>query len=142
MAVVILNHQDFREAFPQFLPEIVTDAQLGQAFKTACLLLDNSDASPVPYDPQNGVLARETLLYLLVCHLLTLAGWTAKGQPGPASSMCASTGSLSMSFTTPSGAGSAYFQQTPCGAGYWQALSGFVPGGRYYAAPRLCHPEG
>ena len=73
MAVVVFDPQEFREAYPRFVDPktgqpLLTDAQLRQAFDVACLLLDNTDSSPVPYDPVHGVMIRKTLLYLLVCH--------------------------------------------------------------------------
>lgn len=87
MAVVVFDPQEFREAYPRFVDPktgqpLLTDAQLRQAFDVACLLLDNTNSSPVPYDPAHGVMIRKTLLYLLVCHLATLALWPM-GQAGP-----------------------------------------------------------
>ncbi len=69
MAVVVFDPAAFREAYPRFSSELISDAQLEQAFDLACLLLDNTDASPVPYDPERGILIRRTLLWLLGCHI-------------------------------------------------------------------------
>ena len=77
MAVVEFDPAAFREAYPRFTAELISDAQLQQAFDLACLLLDNTDASLVPYDPEHGILIRRTLLWLLVCHLATMALWPA-----------------------------------------------------------------
>ena len=45
MAVVEFEPAAFREAYPRFTAELISDAQLQQAFDLACLLLDNTDAS-------------------------------------------------------------------------------------------------
>ena len=143
MSVGVFDPQAFRETFPRFVDPktgqpLLTDAQLRQAFDVACLLLDNTDASPVPYDPANGVMIRRTLLCLLVCHLATLALWPA-GQSGPVAS--ATEGSVSVSFSMPRNAGKAFYAQTPCGQTFWQAIQPYAVGGRYHAA-RYWHPWG
>lgn len=138
MAVVVFDPASFREAYPQFTPERLTDAQLQQAFDVACLLLDNSDGSPVPYDPEKGIMVRQTLLWLLVCHMATMALWPV-GQAGPMTS--ATEGSVSVGFSMPPNPGKAYYSQTPCGQTFWQAVQKYVVGGRYYAVPHY-HPWG
>lgn len=143
MAVVVFDPQEFREAYPRFVDPktgqpLLTDAQLRQAFDVACLLLDNTDSSPVPYDPVHGVMIRKTLLYLLVCHLATLSLWPM-GQAGPVAS--ATEGTVSISFSVPQNTGKAFYAQTPCGQTFWQAIQPYAVGGRYYAA-RYWHPWG
>ncbi|WP_288229562.1 DUF4054 domain-containing protein [uncultured Desulfovibrio sp.] len=141
MAVVVFDPQVFLEAYPQFAPggvPLLTDAQLRQAFEVACLLLDNSDASPVPYDSEKGILIRKTLLWLIVCHLATLALWPV-GQSGPMSN--ATEGSVSVGFSLPQTTGKAFWNQTPCGQTFWQAVQPYVVGGRYYAVSHY-HPWG
>ena len=138
MAVVVFDPAAFREAYPQFTAALLTDAQLQQAFDVACLLLDNTDGSPVPYDPENGVMIRKTLLYLLVCHMATMALWPV-GQSGPMSN--ATEGSVSVGFSLPQNTGKAFYNQTPCGQAFWQAVQPYAAGGRYYAAKHY-HPWG
>lgn len=143
MGVVVFDPQAFLAAYPRFADPatgegLLTDAQLQQAFDAACLLLDNTDASPVPYDPANGVLVRRTLLYLLVCHLATPTLWPL-GQSGPLSN--AAEGSVSVGFVVPQNAGKAFYNQTPCGQAFWQAVQPYAAGGRYYAAKQY-HPWG
>lgn len=138
MAVVEFDPAAFREAYPRFSADLISDAQLEQAFDLACLLLDNTDASPVPYDPEHGVMIRKTLLWLLVCHLATMALWPT-GQSGPIAS--ATEGSVSVSFSIPQNAGKAFYNQTPCGQSFWQAIQKYVVGGRYFAV-RHYHPWG
>lgn len=142
MAIVVFDAQEFLEDFPKFTkPDgtgLLTDAQLAQAFEVACLLLDNTDKSLVPYDPDKGILVRKTLLYLLVCHLATLALWPL-GQSGPMSS--ATEGSVSTGFSLPTGTGDAYYNQTPCGQTFWKLMRSYTAGGRYYAK-HYVHPWG
>lgn len=142
MAVVVFDPEAFLEMFPKFTKpdgtSLLTDAQLQACFDQACLLLDNTDKSPVPYDPDKGIMIRKTLLNLLVCHLATLALWPL-GQSGPLSS--ATEGSVSSGFQIPTGTGSAFYNQTPCGQAYWQAMLPYTIGGRYYAK-HYYHPWG
>lgn len=142
MAVVIFEPEAFLEAYPQFTaPDgkgLLTDAQLQQAFDVGCLLVDNTDQSIIPYDPEKGVMVRKTLLWLVVCHLATMALWPA-GQAGPMTS--ATEGSVSVGFSAPPSQGKAYWSQTPCGQAFWQAVQRYVAGGRYYAVKHH-HPWG
>lgn len=141
MAVVVFDPKAFLEAYPQFAPggvQALTDAQLRQAFDVACLILDNTDASLVPYDPEKGILVRQTLLWLIVCHLATMAMWQP-GQSGPLAS--AGEGSVNVSFSIPTSTGQAYWNQTPCGQTFWQAIQRYAVGGRYYAVKHY-HPWG
>lgn len=132
MAVVVFDPAEWLEAYPQFKGQL-TDAQLTQAFNVACLMLDNSNASPVPYDPENGVETRKILLWLLVCHLAALA-LRPVNQSGPMTN--ATEGSVSVGFQVPTALNGQYFQQTPCGQSYWQAIKKYVVGGKYYD---VCH---
>lgn len=117
--IVEFDAADFRARFPKFTEELITDAQLEQCFEIACAVLANDDCSRVPYDPERGVYARRTLLYLLVCHLATLSLWPA-GQSGAVQS--AAEGSVSTSFAVPQlGRGASWFALSPCGQTFWQA---------------------
>ena len=141
MAVVEFAPSEFLEAYPQFAPngkQLLLDGQLRQAFDVACLLLNNSDRSPVPYYPEKGIMIRRTFLWLIVCHLCTLALWQP-GQSGPLAS--ATEGSVSVSFSIPNVTGKEYWSQTPCGSTYWQAIRPYALGGRYYGMKNY-HPWG
>lgn len=138
MAVVTFDATEFTGMYPRF-SGVLTDSQLKQAFNVACLLLDNTNASVVPYDPDNGVTDRKTLLYLLTCHIATVAVWGEDGQSGPTSA--ASEGSVSVSFAVPDATNASWFRLTPCGGMYWQATRKYVVGGRYRAM-RYVHPFG
>lgn len=132
MAVVVFDSAEWLEAYPQF-QGLLTDAQLNQAFGIACLMLDNTNASPVPYDPDKGIETRKILLWLLVCHLATLA-LRPVNQSGPMTN--ASEGSVSVGFQVPTALNGQYFQQTSCGQSYWQSIKKYVVGGKYYD---VCH---
>jgi len=136
MAVVIFDVQAWREAYPQFDGQL-TDGQLKQAFRVAELMCDNTESSPIPYDPPKTE-TREVLLWLLVCHLASLALRPAN-QAGPTTG--ATEGTVSAQFAVPKSLNGEYFTQTPCGASYWQAIKKFTIGGRYYGERRF-HPWG
>ena len=137
MAIVKFDVNEFFEAYPQF-KGAVTEAQAMQAFKVACVMLDNTEHSPVPYDPDNGVYTREVLFFLLVCHLLSLAQRPST-QSGPIAS--ATQGSVSISYSVPQSQNGQYYMQTPCGESYWDAIRKFIVGGRYYDTNKY-HPWG
>ncbi|MDU7377834.1 MAG: DUF4054 domain-containing protein [Enterobacteriaceae bacterium] len=137
MAIVVFNSAEFLEIYPRFVG-VLTPAQLTNAFDCSCLLLDNSDGSVVPYDPDNGVNDRKTLLYALTCHLCEMA-LRAIGQAGPMAS--AGEGSVNVSFAVPDITNGSWFKQTPCGQFYWQATRKYVIGGRY-VAQKYYHPWG
>ena len=126
MAAVSFDLEEFRQIYPQFAA--IGDAQLENAFAVACLVVDNSERSPVPYNPP-AVTTRKTVLYLLVCHLSTLEQRGGGTVGGLAS---ASQGSVSASFKGIDSAGGEWFNQTQYGATAWQLLSGLIPGGRLY----------
>lgn len=132
--VVTFDAAEFRSRFPKFTTALITDSELENAFDVACLIVENSNSSVIPYDPENGVNTRKTLLYLLVCHLATMALWPL-GQSGPLAS--ASEGSVSASFSLPQGGlTGAWFKQTPCGQAFWQASAPYRLG---LISGRTCH---
>ena len=125
MAVVIFNPVEFKDVYPQFAD--FTDAQLQFAFDVACLVLDNSERSRVPYDPP-GKTARKTIFSMLVCHL---CGLKKRGDiVGAVTS--AAEGSVNVGFAAPANPDAQWFNQTQCGATAWQILSGYLPGGKLY----------
>ena len=126
MAVVIFNSARFKKAYPQFAA--VSDEVMEQAFDVAALFVDNSERASIPYNPATGARAREILLSLLVCHLLTLAG---RG-PMVGNMTTASEGSVSAGFALPAlSASAAWFAQTPCGLTFWQVWQKYALGGRF-----------
>lgn len=126
MAVVTLDAAAWRELFPAFAT--ATDAQVGQWFALACMLVDNSDHSAVPYDPP-ARLQRQAVIDLAMCHLATLAG---RGDTvGRVSS--AGQGSVNTGMDYQAGAkNAAWWTQTQCGATAWQLLKPYRVGGAYF----------
>lgn len=137
MAIVTFDAAEFVSMYPRFAG-VLTDPQLQQAFNVACMLINNTNQSMYPYDPDNGVEDRKTMLYLLVCHLATITLWP-DGQTGPVTS--ASEGSVSVSFFIPDSANASWFKLTPCGQTLWMLLRGYMTGGRYYPK-KYWHPYG
>lgn len=125
MAVVVFDPITFRAMYPQF--DKLTNAQLQQAFNVACLLLDNTEASRVPYVPGVNT-ERETLLYLLTCHLCELA---LRGNGVVGNLATAAEGSVNTSFSLPQALNAAWFSQSQCGMTYWTATLKYRQG-RYY----------
>lgn len=135
--VVPWNKDKFLAFYPQFEDKL-SDPQLENCWRLACLFLRNDSKSLVPYDPENDVLTRQTLLYLLMCHMCTLA-LRPYDQSGSVQS--SSEGSVSVGFTIPSPPFNQYFAQTPCGQTFWQLFRQFALGG-YYFNNQDIHPWG
>lgn len=131
MPRVAFDPAGFRERYPQCAA--LPDGRLRQAFDVACLFVDNSGASPVPYAPPEDP-TRETLLELLTCHLCSLELRDAAGQGGVGPISQAAEGSVSVAFALPPAMSlhAAWFQQTPCGATFWAASAPYR-GGRWQA---------
>lgn len=131
MAIVKFDEEfigQFREGYPQF--SAVSDGQLRMAFRTAALIINNTDRSLIPYDPDAGVLDRETVMLMLCCHELTLA---ARGDGAVGQVTAAHEGSVSTGFTQPKNLQDAgWFGQTQCGLAAYQIIQGRLVGGRYY----------
>jgi hypothetical protein len=127
MAIVEFDTAKFKEYYPQY--SSLTDAQLNYAFRVASLIVNNTLYSKIPYDPTSGIYDRETLLYLLVCHLCELS---LRGTDAVGSVASATEGSVSVSFSVPASADAGWYSQTQCGITAYQILSGMAVGGIYY----------
>lgn len=140
--VVLWDENIFLTLYPQF-KNLVTTEQLSALWEMACTLVDNTEKSPLPYDPDKGVYVRKIVLYALVCHLATMGLWGGTGQSGPLAS--ATEGSVSTSFQIPTlpggGTTAQWYNQTPCGRTAWMFLRRLSLGGRYYDV-KYYHPFG
>lgn len=132
--IVVFDPEQWRTSYPQFAD--LTDAQLVEFFTIATQFIDNTEASPYPYEPP-GVLTRQIMLNLMVCHLATLRSWQS-GQTAPISS--ASQGSVSVSFGSPTMT-KEWFSSTACGQTLWMMLKPYVSGGHIYIVENY-HPYG
>ena len=80
MAIVVFDPALFRQQRPQFAnPDKYSDVFLQNCFDEAALICSNTESSMVPYNPDKGINDRQILLYLLTCHIATLA---TSGQVG------------------------------------------------------------
>lgn len=122
-------YADWIAAFPQFT-SIPQGTVTGIILPIAQLYLRNDGGGPVC-----DAATQTALLNLIVAHVAQLL-WGVNGQPpspvvGRLSS--ATEGSVSVATEFPMTANSAWFQQTPFGAAFWQATAAFrlgvyVPG--------------
>ena len=137
--IVEFNPTEFRSYYPKFTVDKVSDAQLESYFRLASSLINNTDSSQFPYNPDNGQYIRKELLYLLVCHLATMGTWDI-GQSGEVKS--ATEGSVSVSYGEFKGNPNAsWFNQTPCGRTLWMMLKPYALGGRIFSVSDF-HPYG
>ncbi len=123
-AVVTFDAEKFKTMYPRF--KNMADETLELYFQIACQICDNTETSIV-----KDLKERELLLYVLTCHIATLQ---ARGSDivGPLTS--ASEGGVSASFGALNNQN--WYNQTQCGAIYWQMTAKYRMGPRYYAGCR------
>lgn len=132
MSIVIFNPIAFKFAFPAY--SSLTDDTLNAYFLVAGLIIDNTDASIVSYDPTAtpANLERKILLDLLVAHQSELDS-RGSGAVGRANS--GSEGSVSFSFDMVTTGSNQWFLQTSWGATFWQATSKYRTARMYQGLP-------
>lgn len=131
--MVIFDPALFRQQRPQFAnPDKYSDAFLQNCFDEATLICSNKESSLIPYNPDRQVYDRQILLYLLTCHIATLA---TSGQVGSITS--ATEGSVSAGFYIDQKKGAAWFTQTQCGYMYWQMVQKYKLGGIFIKGMKL-----
>lgn len=119
--VVVFVPDDFRAAYPQFTPEVATDAQLSMWFTKATFLLNNTKCSHVKDLEQ-----RKMLLWMLVAHMATLQGNIDEGNTGVGRVSSATEGTVSVALDYGTmGNSERWYLQTPYGAEYWQFTKKF-----------------
>jgi hypothetical protein len=110
----------FRTIYPQFAE--IPDASLEFMWQNALIISGIEQDSRIPADE------KENLLFMLVCHLATLA---ERGSAGAMTS--AKQGEVQVSFATPTATGdAAWYNTTPCGAAYWQIIKKYRLGGQWF----------
>jgi len=117
MAIYTFVPADFKTDFPEY--STVTDTRLNLFFKFAEKIVNNSDASVVPYDPDATppITERKELLDLLVAHQCELL---AKGAGAVGRTSSGSEGSVSFSLEMKSPETAAWYMQTQWGVMYWE----------------------
>lgn len=135
MTAVTFDPAAFKGRYPEF--KAVAEATLDAVFDEACLLIDNSDASPV-----SDVMRRKIMLWLAVAHLAKLGG-LAEQAAGIASGTPAGRitnareGSVSVSFSVGHETDeNAFWLQTAYGQQLWKLMAPYrqavyVPGTAY-----------
>lgn len=127
-AVVALDAAAWRAAYPQFAE--VTDAQVELWWAMATQLVDNGPGSPIPYDPDAGVTTRQTILWVVMCHLATL---DARGDMvGRVASAAEGSVNTSLASGLDGSRAAAWWTQTRCGATAWQLLTAYRAGGMWF----------
>lgn len=119
--VVQFNAAEFLALYPVFTPQA---AALAGNFALASLQLNNTCGSRIQDAP-----TRQTLLYLLTCHITALlngVGSTpATGAVGRLSDATEGSVSASLEYLANGGPSQAYYIQTQWGAQYWQCTAPF-----------------
>lgn len=118
--VVVFDPEAFKTAFPQF--QNVPDETLQSYFSAACLLLNNTENSPV-----TDLQERATLLNLLVCHIATLK---SRGDASVGIISSAAEGSVNVSLTPLNNMN--WYKLTQCGFIFWNATAKYRQGIRWY----------
>ena len=116
----------FRSIYPQF--SALSDTQLEFMFNNALIISGIEDDSRIPENQ------KQNLVYMLVCHLATLA---TRGTAG--AMLSAQQGDVHVAFgqMTSTGGGDAdWYNLTPCGSAYWQAVKRYRLGGLYFKGRR------
>lgn len=126
------NIDTFREVYPQFTKEAISDTALQWQVDLAIETISNINNFGLLTDIQ-----LERALYALVCHLCTLWQRSVEGETGTVSSV--SEGSVSASFSVPDPNDKDFYIQTPCGKAYLSIIKGLLYGGRFYGHTEF-HP--
>ena len=113
--------EKFRAVYPQFAS--LSDAQLEFMWEHALIISGVEGDTRVPEGQ------KENLLFMLVCHLATLA---TRGTAGAMTS--AKQGEVQVTYASvPSRSDDAdWFNLTPCGSAYWQAIKRYRLGGLWF----------
>ena len=113
--------EKFRAVYPQFAS--LSDAQLEFMWQNALIISGIEEDMRIPEDQ------KENLLFMLVCHLATLA---TRGTAGAMTS--AKQGEVQVTYASvPSRSDDAdWFNLTPCGSAYWQAIKRYRLGGLWF----------
>lgn len=136
--VVAFSVETFRAAYPKITAALVPDAQLEILWTVAEQFIDNTAGSMFPYSRKDCVKTRQVMLYLMLCHLATMATWDVN-QSGPVAS--AGEGSVSVSFGLQTAYGQEWLSGTPCGRTLLQMLIPYALGGRISIVDNY-HPYG
>jgi hypothetical protein len=111
----------FRTIYPQFTQ--IPDATLEFMWSNALMISGIENDSRIP-DAQ-----KENLLFMLVCHLATLA---TRGTAGAMLSVQQGEVHATFGQMQTTGGDGDWFNLTPCGSAYWQAIKKYRLGGLWF----------
>ena len=110
----------FRTIYPQFAE--IPDATLEFMWNNALIISGIEGDTRIPDDQ------KENLLFMLLCHLATLA---SRGSAGAMTS--AKQGEVQVTYSAPTYTGdAAWYNLTPCGSAYWQIIKKYRLGGLWF----------
>lgn len=111
----------FRTVYPQFAE--IPDATLEFMWNNARIISGLENDTRIPADQ------KENLLFMLLCHLATLA---TRGTAGAMTS--AKQGEVQVTYASvpPRSDDADWFNLTPCGSAYWQAIKRYRLGGLWF----------
>lgn len=141
MSVVKFDYAHFIASFPHLKFSSLTPEAIDLQWAIAVEIVGNDDAiSFAPYEPEQGIFERRTLLYLALAHMLQLDQANAGGINGRLSSV--SEGSVSISITpfTGKNAIAEYWLSTPEGAKFWLLTGKYRRGGMLAKPINTFHP--
>lgn len=125
---VVFSYSEWTARYPELATVSSVLAQL--YFYEACLYIDNSATSAIPYAQAGD--PRDLILNMLTAHIAALNATVAGVAPSPLVGRIASAGEGSVNVQTvlevPGSA--AWFVQTKYGAAAWQALLPYRQGGQ------------
>lgn len=141
---VIFDRDYFVRGYPQARAERMSPAALHVAWTTAVAMVGDDDSNSfAPFNPDNGELERQTLLYLAMSHLLQMQAMSANNGGLSGRITSASEGSVSVSIEAykADSLHAQFWAQTNDGSLYWMLTSKYRLGGRLFAH-RESHPFG
>lgn len=114
--------EKFRTIYPQFAE--IPDATLEFMWNNALMI------SGIENDTRIPEALKENLLFMLACHLATLA---TRGTAGAMTS--AKQGEVQVTYSAPisnPGTDEGWYMLTPCGSAYWQIIKKYRLGGLWF----------
>jgi hypothetical protein len=114
--------EKFRTIYPQFAE--IPDTTLEFMWNNALMISGLEHDTRVPDEE------KENLLFMLVCHLATLA---TRGTAGAMTS--AKQGEVQVTYSAPTsnpGTDEGWYMLTPCGSAYWQIIKKYRLGGLWF----------
>lgn len=130
-----LKIADFRAAYPGLSESVISDDELANLWLSIEALLGDGEGR-FPYPEKLA----KPILYSALCHLATLQT-NGMAQPGRVASATEGSVSTSFDFIKTNSESGDWWNQTKCGALFWQLTRRFRVACRFYGS-RNFHPWG